>query len=274
MRTCRGSTPASEVRPRRGRRPAALVGVALALVAAACAGGEGRAPRDGAPRRAVLLVPGYLVAPSMLAPLRDALRRAGMRADIVALPRRGTASVLRSARVVARAVREAGSRPVDLVGFSSGGIVVRAYLRLLGGAARTRTAVLLGAPNHGARVADVAASLDPALCAGACRQLRPGSRLLARLNAGDETPGRVLYVSIWTETDAIVTPPRSARLAGAWDESVQAVCPRARLGHADLVTDPRAVGLVVLALRGRLAEAVPCRRARTAGRGAPGTSGV
>ncbi len=64
-------------------------------------------------------------------------------------------------------------------------------------------------------------------CPSACQELVPGSRLLDGLNAGDETPDGPGWMSVWTDQDTVVTPPDSARLAGAVEVVVQEVCPGA-----------------------------------------------
>jgi hypothetical protein len=92
----------------------------------------------------------------------------------------------------------------------------------------------------------VAGSLAPAQCPAACRQLAPGSDLLAELNDGDETPPGPSWVSIWTTQDRTVTPPESARLDGALELPVQSVCADARVEHGDLPGD-RLVQQMVLA---------------------------
>ncbi len=197
----------------------------------------------------VLLVHGYDGTPADMGVLADRLRAAG-RAPVlpVALPERGTGDVEVSARTLAQAVAATGAPKVDLVGYSAGGVVVRAYLALEGGAGRARRVVLLGSPNHGAGLAGLALGLGADACTGACAELSPGSSLLARLNAGDETPGPADYTSIWTDRDQTVTPPSSAVLAGARNVRVQDVCAGSAVGHGGLARDPLVVGLVERAL--------------------------
>src|ERR671938_189569 len=70
-----------------------------------------------------------------------------------------------------------GAARVDLVGYSAGGIVVRALLADPARALRARRVVLLGAPNHGTDLAGTALALDPGACTGSCPQMAPGSSL-------------------------------------------------------------------------------------------------
>jgi triacylglycerol lipase len=243
----------SSLSPRR-RALAATAAVALvaALAAAAVALRSGPGAGGDPAEVPVLLVPGYEGTPASLDALAARLRAAGRRVVVVALPDRGTGDLAGSARVLAGAVEETGAARVDLVGHSAGGIVVRAFLATPGGLARARRVVLLGAPNHGAELAGAAAALDPGLCGGACAQLVPGSAFLAALNRGDETPSGPAFTSIWTASDQTVTPPASARLAGAVNVRVQDVCAGSGVGHGALVRDPLVLGLVVRALDGAL----------------------
>jgi triacylglycerol esterase/lipase EstA (alpha/beta hydrolase family) len=117
-----------------------------------------------------------------------------------------------------------------------------------GGRSVARRIVTLGSPHHGTQLASLAGSLLPGQCPTACRQLFPDSALLTRLNSGDETPDGPAWVSVWTTMDEVVTPPDSARLAGALDLTVQGVCPRSRVQHSELPTDPVVVGIVLAEL--------------------------
>ncbi len=81
-------------------------------------------------------------------------------------------------------------------------------------------------------------------------QMLPGSRFLKTLDAGDLTPGGAAYVSIWSQTDPIISPVGSAAdLAGATNLSVQSVCPYRPVSHVQLLTDPVVEALVSSALQ-------------------------
>jgi triacylglycerol lipase len=237
------------------RRRLLVAGVALAVAAVALAAVVAlrEPPRRGhAGEVPVLLVPGLDGTPGSLGTLAARLRAAGRRVVVVGLPDRGTGDLAAAGRVLERAVDRTGAAGVDLVGYSAGGIVVRAFLADRGGAARARRVVLLGTPNHGTDLAGAAAALDSRLCVGACAQLVPGSALLARLNRGDETPAGPAFTTIWTASDQTVTPPASARLEGALNVRVQDVCAGSRVGHGGLVRDPLVLGVVARALDGTL----------------------
>ena len=185
----------------------------------------------------VLLVPGYGGSTGSLSGLAAKLTAAGRDATVVQLPGNGTGDLNASADVLAAAVRDAmarvGATSIDVVGYSAGGIVARLWVAD-GGAEFTRRVVLLGSPNHGTSLADLAGNLPIDACPAACRQLATDSDVLRRLNAGDETPDGPTWVSIWTTQDETVTPPDTARMDGAINVPIQSVCADARVGHSDL----------------------------------------
>lgn len=197
----------------------------------------------------VVVVPGYGGDASTVGTLVEHLGRTGRRVLAVTLPQRGIGDIGGSAEALARTVAGLGAERVDLVGFSAGGIVVRAFLQERG-AMVARNVVLLGAPNHGTDEAALALGLDPSLCRDACAQLVPGSSFLGELNSGDTTPGNASYFSIWTALDETVTPPTSAVLPGAVNVRLQEVCPSASISHGELVTEPLPLAAALQAVRG------------------------
>ena len=235
---------------------AALVVVAVAGVAVALrlAGPPERGAGTAPAATPVVLVPGYGGTPASLSVLERRLRTPLRPVVVADLPDRGTGEMDASLRALGRTVAATGARRVDLVGYSAGGIVVRAWLRQAGNATRARHVVLLGTPNHGAELATLAGTVDPSSCVATCADLVAGSSFLARLNAGDETPPGPAYVSLWTQRDETVTPPDSALLQGAVNVRVQDVCADAAFGHGGLVRDPLALGLVVRAVEGGLSK--------------------
>jgi triacylglycerol lipase len=268
------------VSPRRRVLVAALAAVVVLAAVAALVAGLARAPGAGPGPAAsagppVLVVPGYNGTPESVGTLAGRLRSAGRRVVVVDLPDRGTADLRASATALAAAVDRTGAARVDLVGYSAGGLVVRLWLADPARALRARRVVLLGTPNHGTELAGAAAALGPGLCGSIC-QLAPGSAVLAELNRGDETPPGPRFFSIWTAQDQTVVPPATAVLDGAANIRVQDVCPSARLGHGDLVTNPLALGLVVEALDGTLPDPPgpgDCAALRAIGASVAGGSG-
>jgi triacylglycerol lipase len=228
----------------------ALIGVGLAVARH----GDSTKSHDGVAQDKpgpVFLVPGYGGGTGGLDQLASRLRAAGRQATVVRLPGNGTGDLNAQADVLNIAVRAAlaaGAPSVDVVGYSAGGVVARLWARDHGGAARARRIVTLGSPQHGTDLAAVAGLLVPESCPRACKQLVPGSALLAGLNGGDETPAGPTWVSIWSDQDQVVTPPSSARLTGASNVVVQRICPGRSVNHGQLPTDAVVDGLVLRAL--------------------------
>ncbi|WP_188940926.1 lipase family alpha/beta hydrolase [Nakamurella endophytica] len=218
----------------------------------------------------VLLVPGYGGSTGSLQQLADRIGATGRDATVVSLPGDGTGDLRASAAVLGDAVRAAirrtGASSVDVVGYSAGGIVARLWVADGGGAALARRVVTLGSPHHGTELADLAVSVAADPCPEACRQLAGDSDLLRRLNAGDETPAGPTWVSIWTTQDRTVTPPDSARLAGAVNLPVQSVCADASVDHGGLPRSPLVQAMVLAELgAGEPVALTPadCRRLRS-----------
>ncbi len=63
---------------------------------------------------------------------------------------------------------------------------------------------------------------------------------MAAQNRGDQTPGRIDYSSIYTETDELNHLAETARLAGAANVSVQSICPGRYVHHFALMLEPYA----------------------------------
>ncbi|GAA1841517.1 lipase family alpha/beta hydrolase [Microlunatus capsulatus] len=199
----------------------------------------------------VLLVPGYGGDGSSLQPLAQALRDAGRTAVVVPEVGDGTgdldAQAVALAAVAERVREEFGATSVDVVGYSAGGVVARLWVRDHGGDAVARRVLTLGSPHHGTTQAALGASLAGG-CPPACEQLVPGSELLRRLNARDETPAGPAWVTLRSTADQVVTPVDSAALDGALDVAVQDLCPAATTSHAGLPADPVTRALVGSAL--------------------------
>jgi triacylglycerol lipase len=202
----------------------------------------------------VLLIPGYGGNQGSLQELAGKIRAAGRDAVVIALPGDGTGDLFEQVNVLDRAISDAyerGAPSVDLIGYSAGGVVARLWV------ARNdpdpRRVVTLGSPLHGTSLATGGNALVPDACPTACRQLATGSSLLQSV-AGE--PVTVPWMSIWTEQDQTVIPPDSARLDGAVNVPVQAVCPAARVSHSQLPSD-RVVTRMVLRAIGPESLAAP-----------------
>jgi hypothetical protein len=140
-----------------------------------------------------------------------------------------------------------GAPSVDVIGYSADGVVALLWARQDDGAAKARRVITLGSPYHGAKIAAGAEGFVPGACPAACQQLVPGSSLLALLDAAP-APSRPRWMSLWTTDDKVVTPPESARLAGAIDVPIQSICPRERISHDQLPTNPVVTEVVLQAI--------------------------
>lgn len=230
-------------------------------VGASRAGRAGRADPDAPAQNRpgpVLLVPGYGGESGSLDALASRIRADGRRAIVLQLPGNGTGSLVADAAVLNSAVAQIvrrGAPSVDVIGYSAGGVVALLWARHDDGAGYARRIVTLGAPFHGTELAAAALALLPGDCPAACRQLVPGSPLLAGLDAARGT-GLPPWLSLWTADDQVVTPPNSANLAGAIDVRVQAVCPALAVSHTEMPSNPAVIKMVLTAI-GRAPLAKP-----------------
>jgi triacylglycerol lipase len=226
-----------------------VAGVVLVRVAVSHRAGSRAAVAQDVPGP-VLLIPGYGGDARSFDVLLAALQARGRSARVVVLPGDGTGDLREQAKAVDAAVatmEATGAPSVDLVGYSAGGVVARLWARDYAGASRARRIVSLGSPQHGTQLAGLAAALVPGACPLACQQLAVGSDVLGSLNRGEETPAGPRWVSVWSGLDETVTPPETARLAGAVDVALQSVCADDAARHSDLPRDPLVVGLVLRA---------------------------
>ncbi|HEX3588572.1 MAG TPA: lipase [Pseudonocardiaceae bacterium] len=237
----------------------AVLGVLVLVIAGVVIGvrlAGGSADPSGPPAQSdpgpVLLVPGYGGNASSLTTLAGRLRAAGRTADIVRLPGDGRGDLLAQVATLDKAVDDAlaaGAPSVDVVGYSAGGLVTRLWVARDDGGNKARRVVTLGSPLHGTQLAAQGTALLPGECPLACQQLVPGSPLLRSVET-QPLPAGLRWLSLWTRDDQTVTPPDSARLAGAVNVPLQQVCPAVRVSHSDLPRAPVVVGIVLGALDG------------------------
>ena len=212
----------------------AVIVVAVVVGVLVSGGGAGpAAPAAGLPAQdrpgPVLLVPGYGGSRGSLSALARRIRAAGRVATVLHLPGNGTRSLVADAGVLNAAVNRAlrgGAPSVDVIGYSAGGVATLVWAQEDGGVHKARRVITLGSPFHGTTLASAAEAFVPGACPVACQQLVPGSKLLARLDA-TVGPPRPRWLSLWSTDDTTVTPPDSARLAGALNVPIQSVCPAA-----------------------------------------------
>ena len=97
---------------------------------------------------------------------------------IIRLPGNGTGDLAAQAVIlngyVSRTLRS-GNGPVDVVGFSAGGVVARLWDAEDGGARKADRIISLGSPLNGTRIAAAGNAADPAACPVACQELGPSA---------------------------------------------------------------------------------------------------
>lgn len=219
-----------------------LVGVLVALLPGS--------PASAAPAKdPVVIVPGFTTGPiidTAYIPLASRLRSAGYDVTMLTYPDFGFGDIRdnsqRLANTVAAVRARTGAAKVDIVSHSMGGLVSRYYVKSLGGSATVDRLIMLGSPNYGTAIANIAAFLTLGSCVGieSCHQMAAGSSFLSSLNAGDDTIGSVRYTSIATTLDIVSTPYTTSWLANDGNIaniSVQGQCFLRVVGHITLITD-------------------------------------
>jgi triacylglycerol lipase len=192
---------------------------------------------------------------------------------LVNLPDRARADIQVSAEYVVYAIRTMAARSqskVDVVAFAGGSQQPRWALKWW---PDTRglvdDLVLMAGLNHGFTSARLICARS---CIPALWQLRPDSRFLAVLNAGEETPGGVSYTSVYSRTDQFIwsadgkaSDPwtASSRLDGGTTIAVQDICPGRPVEHVQVFYDAAVYAVVIDAL-GHQGPADPGRINRAA----------
>jgi triacylglycerol lipase len=212
----------------------------------------------------ILLVHGIMDNRSVFTVFRRTLRRRGFGAVHAMNYGLLTGDVRTAAHElgahVERLLEQTGAERVHVVGHSLGGVIARYYVQRMGGDAHVDTLVTLGSPHSGSLTAHL---LPTALC----RQLRPGSALMAELAA--PAPGcRTRFLVVWSRMDQMVVPQRNARLLHP-DLRVDELELR-DVGHLALPIDARTTHWVLTQLVHSEARHHPFRRGRHGADGAAG----
>ncbi len=124
---------------------------------------------------------------------------------IPSLPLRlGRTSVMEGAERLGSHIEAAFGReePLDLLGFSIGGVIARCWIQLLGGHARTRRFISVGSPQQGT----LTALPWPGRIFSGIADLRWGSALLERLNSDLDRLQRIECHSFYSALDLAVLP--------------------------------------------------------------------
>jgi len=189
--------------------------------------------RRQTPRRAAqqttVLVHGYLANRSALWPLAAYLRWCGIR-QILSFNYPSSEGVERGAiRLRDDLRRHVRGGRIDLVCHSLGGLVARVYLQQLGGARRVDQCITLGTPHRGTYSSYWAFSRVG-------RELRPDSRLIARLGSLHDRAKGVRFLSVVAGSDSLVLP----RVFAAHEEVVRVP----DVGHSGMLFSPRVLRIV------------------------------
>jgi triacylglycerol lipase len=219
---------------RRPSAPRRILGRCLgALALAVLATGAATAgPAQAVPQRPVLLVGGTFGPVSYMDAAKAHFQGLGFTVYSMQLSGSpaGSADIRTSAQAVCNqidAIRsQTGAATVDVVAHSQGALAARYCTKSLGGGSKVTRLVSLGGINYGSSKARWCFST-------ACVQMRPGSAFLTDLNAGDDTPGSIVYVHLYSYEAFGGTPGEDVTLKdGATNVAAQDRCPGREVVHA------------------------------------------
>ncbi|MBD2776840.1 esterase/lipase family protein [Iningainema tapete] len=157
--------------------------------------------------------------------------------DLDLVPNNGNMGLDKLAQQVAKYINATfpPEQPINLVGFSMGGIVSRYYVQRLGGIDRVERFITISSPHHGTWVAYCSLGQG-------CIQMRPNNSFLQDLNQDVDMLKQVNFTSIWTPYDLMIVPANSSQMR----VGRQVIVPV--LTHAGMLTDIRSLAAVAEAL--------------------------
>lgn len=186
-----------------------------------------------------ILVPGFQDDAGRLRGLSHWLAQANLHPHPFAPhPSNGTVAIEALAHQLAHyiAITFPSGQPINLFGFSMGGLICRSYIQQLGGAAHTRRLITLATPHNGTYTAYM-------FNRPACVQMRPGSAFLRHLNQDLSALAQLNFTSIWTPLDLMIVPAISSVLPVG--ENISIVSPL----HRTLPGDSRILRAIAERLR-------------------------
>ncbi|HCQ22596.1 MAG: esterase/lipase family protein [Aphanizomenon sp.] len=186
----------------------------------------------------VLLVHGINDTGAVFNKMAFYLRQQGLSVYTVDLiPNNGSEVLEKLAQQVANYVNDTfeAARPVDIVGFSMGGIVSRYYIQRLGGINKVQRFITISSPHKGTIIA------YGTWLAGAV-QMRPNSDFINDLNADFKMLKQLNFTSIWTPYDLMILPATSSRLGIGKEVTIPVIL------HPLMLTDTRTLTIVADAL--------------------------
>ncbi|NES21577.1 MAG: alpha/beta fold hydrolase [Symploca sp. SIO3E6] len=161
------------------------------------------------------------------------------------IPNNATLGLDQLAKQVADYIAEhfGPEQPLDLVGFSMGGLVSRYYIQRLGGIERVQRYINISAPNNGTWTAYL-------LSRPGCVQMRPDSEFIQDLNRDCQMLERLNFTRLWTPFDLMIVPASSSQMPVGKEVEIPV------LFHPWMLTDHRCLKAVAAALaeplRGRV----------------------
>jgi triacylglycerol lipase len=182
-------------------------------------------------RNPVLLIHGIDDTVALFKPMTAYLQQQGWGVHSLDLiPNNGKVGLDALAQQVATYVEHtfAPDQPIDLVGFSMGGVVSRYYVQRLGGIHQVQRFVTISSPHNGTWTGYL--RFNPG-----CKQMCRNSLFLQDLNQDAAMLEQINFTSMWTPMDLMIVPAHSSRMA----VGREIVLPVA--GHAWMVSDPRAL---------------------------------
>ena len=191
--------------------------------------------------RPLVLVHGLLDTPRLFSRLQHRLE--GQNRPILSphLPHRFGAIPLRKlARQLDGLIQErwGPKTPIDLLGFSMGGVIARTWLQELDGAKRTHRFISVGSPQQGT----LTAQCIPSWLFAGLADMKRGSPLLRSLNGDYAELQAVKCLSFFCRWDLMVCPGWQARLPIGKSTAVPVWT------HQQLMSHPKSLDLLIESL--------------------------
>ena len=172
------------------------------------------AMKEGSPQQPsppLVLVHGLLDTSRVFDRLKQALGQHRQPLLIPDLPLRlGSTPVLEAAELLGIHIEAAFGleQPLDLLGFSMGGVIARTWIQLRGGHRRTRRFTSVASPHQGT----LTANPWPSRLLAGIADLKQGSALLQQLNGDLSSLEAIECCSFYSDIDLVVVPGRRAVL--------------------------------------------------------------
>lgn len=182
----------------------------------------------------VLLVHGINDTGAVFDKMALYLRKRGLSVHTVNLrPNNGSEVLDKLAQQVASyiAATFAPEQPLDIVGFSMGGIVSRYYIQRLGGIDKVQQFITISSPHKGTVIAY-------GTWQSGVVQMRPNSDFLNDLNSDVQMLNKLNFTSIWTPYDLMIIPAESSQLGIGKEITVPVLL------HPLMLTDSRTLTIV------------------------------